>query len=300
MPEEKLKSGVPAKAVTATILGFLFLSLVGVFVKLEESAGATIEWIVFVQFFTSLSISTVIASKNKFRDLKTNKFKYHLIRGVTGLLAFTCCVIAINKIPLVNATLLNNTTPLFIPIISLIWLKNKIDEKIWWAILVGFIGIICILRPSPAELIKEGDLFGLASGIFLAISYVDLKILTKTESVITVAFYYTLISAVLSFPFAINNWSNPPLHIWFYGAMTGICFMSYLYFLQYAYTLVDAVKLSPFNYSIVVFTGIFDWILFNHVPELTTIIGIVLVSLGGILAIRLHEKDNKELKHHWY
>jgi len=75
-------------------------------------------------------------------------------------------------------TLLNNTTPLFIPVITLLWLKIKIDEKIWWGILVGFVGIILILRPSAVGLIKEGDLYGLAAGIFLAIAYVALKILT--------------------------------------------------------------------------------------------------------------------------
>ncbi len=294
---EDIKSGVTAKAIGASVLGFLFLSLVGVLVKLQESGGASIEWIVFVQYSTCLFVVTLLAAKNKFRDLKTKKFSLHLIRGVTGILAFTCSVIAITKIPLVNATLLNNTTPLFIPIITLFWLKQKIDEKIWWGILVGFIGIILILRPSPAELIKEGDIYGLASGIFLAIAYVALKILTKTESFITVLFFYSLIAFMLSTPFAINNWSNPPLQVWIYGVLTGMFFLSYLYLLQYAYEFVEAVKLSPFNYSVIVFTGIFDWLIFNHIPDLLSIIGILLVSFGGILAIALHEKNNTGLKH---
>ncbi|MBK8550391.1 MAG: DMT family transporter [Ignavibacteria bacterium] len=297
MPPENPVSGNILKAAVAAILGFLFLSLVGVFIKLEESSGASVEWVVFVQYFTSFTISILLASKNKFRDLKTKKLGLHLIRGVTGVLSFTCVVIAISKIPLVNATLLNNTTPLFIPVISFIWIKSIIDKKIWWGIFTGLIGIILILRPSPDQLIKEGDLYGLAAGIFLAIAYVALKILTKTESFITVIFYYSFVSVVISLPFAVNNWSNPPAHIWILGILTGVCFISYLLLLQYAYKLADAIKLSPLNYSIVVFTGIFDWIIFNHVPELLTLLGIVLVSAGGILALRLHEKDNERLKH---
>lgn len=297
MPEASSESKNTFIAAIASILGFLFLSLVGVFVKLEESSGATVEWVVFVQYLTSFTITILLASKNKFRDLKTKKFRLHLIRGVTGILSFTCCVIAISKIPLVNASLLNNTTPLFIPVISFLWLKSAIDKKIWWAIFTGLIGIILILRPNPDELIKEGDLYGLAAGVFLAIAYVALKILTKTESFVTVLFYYSLISVVLSLPFAIRNWSNPPLLIWLYGVLTGICFVTYLLLLQFAYKHADAVKISPFNYSIVVFTGIFDWIIFNHVPELLTVLGIILVSAGGILALRLHEKDNVQLKH---
>ncbi len=281
----------------SAVLGFLFLSIVGVFVKLEESSGATVEWVIFIQYFTCFTIAALLASKNKFRDLKTKKPGLHLVRGITGVLSFTCVVIAITKIPLVNAALLNNTTPLFIPVISFLWLKSIIDKKIWRAIITGLIGIILILRPSPDELIKEGDLYGLAAGIFLAIAYVALKILTKTESFVTVLFYYSLISLVLSLPFAINNWSNPPMHIWIFGILTGVCFVSYLLLLQYAYKHADAIKISPFNYSIVVFTGIFDWIIFDHVPEPLTVLGIFLVSAGGILALKLHEKDNDQLKH---
>ncbi len=289
-----------SKAVIATLVAFLFLALVSVLVRLELNANVSLEWIVFIQYSTCLIIISIISAKTNFKDLKTEKIKFHLIRGVTGVLAFSCAAIAISKIPLVNAVLLNNTCPLFIPIITLLWLKVKIDEKIWWGIAVGFGGIIFILKPNPTDLLKAGDLYGLASGIFLAIAYVALRVLTRTESFVTILFYYSLIAVLLSLPFAINNWANPAPLIWFYGILSGVLFISYLYLLQYAYRFVEAVRLSPFNYSIIVFTGIFDWLLFKNIPDIFTIIGIVLVSAGGLLAITLHEKNNKQLKHHWH
>lgn len=132
MEEKKESDKGTVKAVIATITGFLFLAIVSVLVKLEQTASVTIEWIVFIQYSTCLFIITILAAKNKFKDLKTQKIKIHLIRGVTGVLAFTCAVIAMSKIPLVNAVLLNNTAPIFIPIITWLWLKNKIDKEIWW------------------------------------------------------------------------------------------------------------------------------------------------------------------------
>jgi len=295
-----MAAGSMMKAVIATLAGFAFLSMIAVFVKLEGNGGASIQWIVLMQYLTCLVIISILAAKNKFRDLKTSVLKYHIIRGITGILAFGCGVAAITKIPLVNASLLNNTAPLFIPIITLLWLKTKIDEKIWYGIVTGFIGIILILRPKPGDLLSEGDMYGIAAGIFLAIAYVSLKILTKTESFITVLFYYSAIATMLSLPFAIMNWTNPPLEIWIYGILTGICFISYLFLIQYSYGLVDAIKLAPFNYAVVVFTGIFDWLIFKNVPGLLSLLGIALVIIGGILAITLHEKDNKHLKHHWH
>ncbi len=178
-----------AKGVIAGLTGFLFLALTGVCVKLEFKSGASIEWIIIIQYLTGLTIILIIASKSKFRDLKTSKLKLQLFRGAAGISAFACYATSISKIPLVNASLLNNTAPLFIPIVTLIWLKNKIDEKIWWGILTGFTGIIFILDPSTGDLLKRGDLYGLASGIFLAVSYVILGVLTKTENFISIIFY---------------------------------------------------------------------------------------------------------------
>lgn len=295
-----VESKLSIRAVGFALAGFFFMALVGVFIKLEEKGSASIEWIVFMQYFTCLLIMTALAAKNKFRDLKANNYKYLLIRSLAGVIAFSCYVISITKIPLVNATLLNNTAPVFIPLITLIWLKNKIDEKIWWGISVGLIGIIFIIKPSAEMLFKEGDLFGLAAGILLAIAYVALKVLTKTESNVTIIFYYSLIATILSLPFAISGWSNPPLIIWIYAILCGVSFILCLYLIQHAYKYADAVKLSPFNYSVIVFSGILDWIIFDHVPGFSSLIGIVLVTLGGILAVTIHEKDNKELKHHWH
>ncbi len=288
------------KGIIAVLAGFLFLSLVGVMIKLELSEGANIAWVVLIQYITGLIIISTVASKNNFRDLRTSKLKLHFIRGFTGILAFTCYAIAISKIPLVNAALLNNSAPLFIPIVTMIWLKNKIDEKIWWGISVGFIGIVFILDPSAGDLLKKGDLYGLAAGIILAVSYVALGQLTKTENFITILFFYTLTGFILSLPFALFNFPVPPLVVWIYGISAGIFLTGYLFLLQYAYRFVEAVKLSPLNFSVVVFTGILDWFIFGNVPGILTVIGIVLVSAGGILAITLHEKDNKNLKHSWH
>ncbi|HMQ68324.1 MAG TPA: DMT family transporter [Ignavibacteria bacterium] len=288
------------KAVFATLTGFFFLASVSLLVKLEIAAGASTEWVIFIQYLTCLVIITFLASKNKFRDLKTTKLKYHFIRGISGILAFTFFVTAVSEIPLVNANLLNNTAPLFIPILTMIWLKNRIDNKIWWGILIGFTGIIFILDPTDGNFFEKGDMYGLCAGISLAVTFVTLGILTKTESFITILFYYSLIAFVLTLPFAIANWSNPPLLIWLYAILTGALFISYLYLLQFAYRYVPVVKLSPLNFSVVIFAGILDYLIYDHIPGISSFIGIILVIIGGVISIKIHHQNNPETKHHWH
>ncbi|MBP9191398.1 MAG: hypothetical protein KBF96_02500, partial [Ignavibacteria bacterium] len=58
--------------------------------------------------------------------------------------------------------------------------------------------------------------------------------------------------------------------------------------------------LSPLNFSVVIFAGILDWLFYGHVPGFSSLIGIVLVITGGILALTLHQKKNPHIKHHWH
>ncbi|MBK9331263.1 MAG: DMT family transporter [Ignavibacteria bacterium] len=254
-----------------------------------------------IQFSTGLIFITVKTSFQKFEKIKTKHFKLHFIRSFSGILAFTAFVICIRKTNIVDATLLLNSTPIFIPIIAYIWLRKKIESRIWPGIITGFIGIVLIIHPVTGELLQMGELYGVASGILLAIGYIAMKELTRTETFESILFYYSLISVILSLPFALMNEVKPSSTELIYGMSSGVCFMLYLYLLQYAYKLEEAVKLAPLNFSTVAFTVIFNFILFNNTPDLITVAGILMVSAGGIMAISIHFKgDVVKSNHGWH
>lgn len=289
------------RAAASTLAGFFMLSSIGVLLKFELGSGASVEWIVFIQFLTSFAVILLIAWKKGFAGLRTDKLRYHLVRGVMGIAAFALFTVAVSKIPLVNASLLNNTAPIFIPFVTLIWLGTRISGMIWWGIAIGFTGIIFILDPSGDDFLKPGDLFGLGAGISLAIAYVALGILAKTESFIALIFYYSLIAVMVFLPLAVINWSNPEPVIWILAVFSGLLFVGYLFFLNYGYSLLPAVKLAPLNFSAVVFTGILDWIFYGHVPGLLSVVGIMLVVAGGMVAIVFHARENTKFSHsHWH
>jgi len=278
------------KAILPAICGFFFLALSSVFVKLITEYGAPTEWIVFMQFSTSLILISVFASFKKFENVKTKKLKLHLVRGITGMLGFTCFVICVKTTDIVDGTLLLNSAPLFIPIIALIWLKKKIDPKIWYGIFTGFIGIIFIIHPVTGDLLEMGEIYGVASGILLAVALIAMKELTRTETFEAVIFYFSLIAFICSFPFAIFTWKTHPPLIWIYGISTGIAFILYLFLLQQAYKFEEAGKLAPLNYLTVAFTVIFNYLIFKNIPDIITVAGILLVSAGGVMAIMFHGK----------
>lgn len=284
------------KGIVSALTGLFFLSLVAVCVKLAGQAGAKLGWIVFMQYVAAFSLSLLLSAKDKFRNMRSDKLPLEILRGASGVISFLCFAAAMSEIPMVDASLLQNTAPIFIPIIGLVWLKDVVEKRIWLGIVIGFIGIVLIIKPD-SSVFKPGDLIGLASGVLLAISYVAMRIITRSDGFKTILFYFSLTAMVLSLPLGIIYWSNPPIEGWLYSLAGGVLLVAYLNMQQYSYRHTEASKLSPFNYFVVIYIGLMDWWLFGHVPDLLTIIGIAVVSIGGIIAILHHEKDKKELKH---
>lgn len=285
-----------AKGIVSALTGLFFLSLVAVCVKLAGKTGAKLGWIVFMQYVAAFSLSLLLSAKDKFRNMRSDKLPLEILRGASGVISFLCFAAAMTEIPMVDASLLQNTAPIFIPIIGLVWLKDVVEKRIWLGIVIGFIGIVLIIKPD-SSVFKPGDLIGLASGVLLAISYVAMRIITRSDGFKTILFYFSLTAMILSLPLGIIYWSNPPIEGWLYSLAGGVLLVAYLNMQQYSYRHTEASKLSPFNYFVVIYVGLIDWWLFGHVPDLLTIIGIAIVSIGGIIAILHHEKDKKELKH---
>lgn len=297
--ESKPQEQSLAKGIVSALIGLFFLSLIAVCVKLAGKTGAQLGWIVFIQYASLFVLSMLISAKDKFRNVRSGKTHLEFIRGASGVLSFFCFALAMSEIPMVDASLLQNTAPIFIPIVGLLWLKDVVEKRIWLGVLIGFIGILLIIKPD-SNVFKIGDLIGLGSGVLLAVGYVAMRLITKFDGFKTILFYFSITAFVISLPVGIIYWSNPPIEGWLYSIASGLLLAAYLNMQQYSYKHTEASKLSPFNYFVVIYIGLLDWWLFGHIPDMLTIIGIAVVSIGGIIAILKHEEGKKELKHSWH
>jgi drug/metabolite transporter (DMT)-like permease len=289
------------KAIFGVLSSFFFVASMGLLLQLAHRYEVPVPVMLFIQFTSAFILSFIIQASSKFQHIKTRKIYLHIFRALGGLGAFTLYVLALTKIPLVNATLLQNTAPIFIPFIAYLILKSVFDKNIWLGIAVGFIGIIFIIKPGGSDFtFNIGDVYGLLAGVCLAFVFVILKKLSNTEHYATIIFYFTMISSIILAPFAFLNWVSIPLEAWLLVIGAGFMIIFYQVMIQYAYKFSEPVKLSPFTYSTVIYAGIFDWIFFDHVPDIFTLIGIVIVCIGGILAIKYHGLKHGFGNHSWH
>lgn len=243
--------------------------------------------IVFVQYSICLLTLTPWIISVGIHGLKTQHPWQHAIRGISGWLCFYTYYLAIGKIPLVDASLLRNTAPIFVPFLVFILFQTKITWLKGLGIGIGFLGVLFILQPQGTEFsIWHG--IGLLSGLTLALSMIFTRELSLSEPSNRILFYYFAISMLLSLPLAIREYTPFPLSYWPGLLFVGISIFITMTLYNRAYTHASANALAPFSYFGVIFAGLLGWLFWDHTPDSKSLIGISLVIAGGIISLLFH------------
>ena len=188
---------------------------------------------------------------------------------------------------LVDAVLLVNAAPLFIPVIALLWLRTPIAPAVLASLVIGFVGVALIIKPGPSLLANPSSLIALLAAVFSAIALVTVNTLSRTDRPDTILFYYFLIASLATAPFAVLQWKTPEPAQW--GLLIGVgVFMALAQLLIIlAYEHATASQIAPFNYSVVLFSVAIGWIVWHDVLDWIAVLGILLVCAGGICSVVL-------------
>lgn len=265
------------------LLAALAYAGMGVLVKLGGD-GLTDEQLVFMRNAVCLVILLPFLRV----PLKTKVLKMHLIRAGAGLLNMYCFFISIRYILLADAMVLNNTMPLFIPLVMWVWKREKIPLPLVPGLVLGFLGVVLILRPS-VNLFQPASLLALASGIFMSISMAGIRLMTFVEPIARILFYYFSITTAISAIPLMWGWNAPTPLLWGILVGVGICAALYQWALTKGYQLASAARVSPLIYMAVILSGLFDWLIWHKIPTWMTVVGIALVISGAIWCLTAEE-----------
>ena len=231
------------------------------------------------------------------------KTQYPLLtycRVILFFFGFSSFYISLTVMPLVTATALFFVTPFLITIFAKFFLKEQIGPRRWLAVIIGFVGVYIILNPNFSNF----DYLSLTP-IFCAFCYsLSMIIIKKTsekDSVYTQTFTFYIGAIIISliFYFIIgdgqyNTTDHPAFQFifreWFTSLETSMLIMiatgltaSVAFLLLFtAYRIASPAVISPFEYSIIIWSSLSGWFFFNEIPDLKTIIGIFLIVCGGI------------------
>jgi drug/metabolite transporter (DMT)-like permease len=271
------------------VLGASFMfAMVGTLVKVV-STSLNNEMVVFFRNVSSLIfILPWLAYSRPFGGIKTSCLQLHLLRSAAGLGAMYCFFYAIAQLRLSEAFLLSSTSPLFIPLIAYIWMREQVTYSARGAIIAGFIGIVLILKPGFG-IFRPAMLVALAAGVLAALAMVTIRRMSFSEPAIRIVFYFTILSTVISTGPLFWSWRSPLPEIWWLLIIIGLLAAVGQFFLTKGYSMAPAAQVSPLSYGNVVFATINGWIYWGETMDLLTWAGAFLICIAGIITTRRTE-----------
>ena len=175
-------------------------------------------------------------------------------------------------------------TPPATQCVAWLWLGEKISGATVASLLVGFAGVVLILRPGLALLHDPSAAIAVLAAVCSSIALVTANRLSTTEPTSRILFYYFLTATLLTGPLVPFGWHPPTGRQWACLVGIGLCMASGQLLVILAYHYARPAAISPFNYSVVVSSGLIGWAVWDDVPGLPAVAGVLLVSLGGALS----------------
>ena len=187
--------------------------------------------------------------------------------------------------PIADFFALQFVTPLLTMAFAIFFLRENADARSWVAALIGFAGVLVILRPGIIE-ISFAAMAALISAVFYASDNTVIKSLSKGVSATMIVYYAHLLMIPISIPMALLTWKQPTLYD--FGIIVALCLcltMAYLSVTK-AISLTVARVIQPVNFMRMPIAAAFGWVLFNEFPDAWTWVGAVIIFCATTYAVR--------------
>ena len=277
------------KSIDKGVLFMLLSTLIGALNgAVAKFLSQTMDPMEIVFYRNLLGVLIVLYSLRKLSvSFDTSKVHLLLLRGVFGALAMVLFFYTIATIPLGEAVVLNKTSPFFVTILAYYLMKETINLKTFFALIIGFLGIIFIMKPFGVEVSFEHFL-GVLGGFFAAAAYATIKRIKEIYDARLIMLSFMGVGMIIPiFLYLFTPYADFKLHtdpfIWAMIGFMAIISTASQWFLTRAYSLSKASIIGVVSYSNIPFAIGFGVMLGDSIPDIYTFIGISLIILGGIL-----------------
>jgi len=217
--------------------------------------------------------------------LRTQRHGLHFVTAMLTVTMTAAFFIALSQMPLAEATALNFTAPLFTTIIAALWLKERVEFARWGATVIGFAGVLIILRPGFAE-IPLVALLPVLGAFLLAWWFIFVKRLSATESTATITIYQTLWSALVLTVIAVPVWVTPTWATLGFSAAMGGLGTTGIICTSRAFSMAEASAIAPLDYLRLPFIALIAYLAFGEIPDRISVIGALIITASAIYIVR--------------
>ena len=285
------------------LIGAMISALNGAIAKVLSDDMSAMEIVFFRNFIGMLII--LYALRHTPPKLSGGKFHMLLTRGFFGFTAMILFFYTITVIPLGEAITLNKTSPLFVTLLAYYLLKEHLNQKIIFALIIGFLGVVLITKPFGLTMSYEHFL-GILGGFFAAAAYTTIKKIKDIYDARIIVLSFVGVGTVLpAILFSVAPFVEAPASIsflfpaftypstmWVWSLILLMALISTIsqWLLTKAYSLSNLSIIGVISYTNIPFAIGFGWMLGDAFPDALTFMGIGLIVVGGVLVGRGKKK----------
>ena len=272
------------KAIIFMISAYFSITLMNVFVKTASDTMPASETL-FSRFLIGLLFLLPFMIKDRDFKVETSQWKFLVLRNLAGVGSMLINFYVVKFLPLSISVLLMNTSALFVPIL-LLFFREKTPLNVLGLSLMGFAGVSLSNQNGSFEPVYV--LIGLGGAILAAMAFISLQELNKHNSPKNIVFYFHLIGTLLLPIFFIHQWKMPDLYELGLLLLVGGFGLVFQLLLTRAFKHAPANVIAPFAFTGVIFSSIFDWLIWEHAPSTFFWIGtvVIVVSVSWLAKVR--------------
>ncbi|MGJ8585342.1 MAG: DMT family transporter [Marinosulfonomonas sp.] len=247
--------------------------------------------IAFLRTVFGLAFLLPLLMRSRFELLRTKRIGLHALRGVINVVAMLMFFTALSISPIAKVTALSFTAPIFMAILSVLVLGERFRIYRWLAVFFGFVGMLIILRPGLVA-IDAGALLVTCAAALWAVTMVLIKILSRTESSLTIVAYMGIFLGIFSIFPALWVWQPFGLQTLSWMVLIGLSGTIAQMSLSQSLKETDPTALMPFDFLKLVWTALIGAWFFAEIPDAYTWIGAAVIFSSGLF-IAFRERKTK-------
>jgi drug/metabolite transporter (DMT)-like permease len=221
--------------------------------------------------------------------LVAKSWRSHAARSLAGTVAMFCWFFGLTLLPFADLTALTFTSPMFLTVLAMLVLGERIHRFRWTALILGFTGVLIMIGPhlSFGSGSPLGVSVALGGAVFSALALMFLRSMSGggREHAITITFYFSLTSMVFAAFTALGGWPMPTAEQWLFIVAAGLLGVFGQLVMTWSYRYAEASTIAPLEYTSLLIAVVYGRLFFDETPRLSMWLGAPLVIVAGLIIL---------------
>ena len=274
----------PGRGIVFMLAAVACFVVMDALIKWLSATYPTLQVVFFRSLFALVPIAVLIAQQGGIARLRTGRPGLHALRCIVGFGSMLCFFHAFRVMPLADVIAIGFAAPLFVTALSVPLLKEKVGVRRWSAVVVGFVGVLIMVRPG-ADIFEVGAGIALLGTVLYSLAMILMRDLGRTDSTAAITFYFTMsgtIVAGLAMPF---TWVQPAGFDWALLILVGLIGGVAQLLMTQAFRLTPVAVIAPFDYTAMLWGTALGYMVWGEVPDALLWVGAAIVAASGLYIV---------------